>query len=194
MIWTKDLKSKNNSLDIRMTIKTKVERIKNINGNLFVYVFRESIKIYDCKTFKLKADLSLPFIRKKPLIDILDNEVLIYMAAEKLYFYKINIEEKKFEFMLYLSNICDFIYLQKRKEIFLFTKSKFEDGPISYGMARTNLMGNIILSINITPKIISLVKNIESIDNISFVSGSVTNFNEFSKLIFVSIKLSNVLQ
>ena len=62
MIWTKDLKSKNNSLDIRMTIKTKVERIKNINGNLFVYVFRESIKIYDCKTFKLKADLSLPFI------------------------------------------------------------------------------------------------------------------------------------
>ena len=83
MIWTKDLKSKNNSLDIRMTIKTKVERIKNINGNLFVYVFRESIKVYDGKTFKLKADLSLPFIRKKPLIDILDNEVLICVAAEK---------------------------------------------------------------------------------------------------------------
>ena len=91
MIWTKDLKSLNNFLDKRMTIKTKVERIKNINGNLFVYVFRESIKIYDCKTFKLKADLSLPFIRKKPLIDILDNEVLIYMAAEKLYFYKIKV-------------------------------------------------------------------------------------------------------
>ena len=49
MIWTKDLKSKNNSLDIRMTIKTKVERIKNINGNLFVYVFRESIKFMIAK-------------------------------------------------------------------------------------------------------------------------------------------------
>ena len=37
MIWTKDLKSLNNSLDIRMTIKTKVERIKNINGNANIY-------------------------------------------------------------------------------------------------------------------------------------------------------------
>ena len=179
MIWTKDLKSLNNSLDIRMTIKTKVERIKNINGNLFVYVFRESIKVYDCKTFKLKADLSLPFIRKKPLIDILDNEVLIYMAAEKLYFYKINIEEKKFEFMLYLSNICDFIYLQKRKEIFLLTRKYCEDGPISYGMARTNLMGNIILSINITPKISYEFVAPEEINNFDFPTHVISKSENF---------------
>ena len=101
MIWTNDLKFQKSSLNINLTIKIKAERIKQINGNLYIYIFRESIKVYDCKTFKLKADLKLPFIRKEPLFDILDNEILIYMAAEKLYFYKINIAENKLEFMYF---------------------------------------------------------------------------------------------
>ena len=110
MIWTKDLKFQNSSLDIKTTIKIKANRIKQINGNLYIYVFSESIQVYDCKTFKLKADLKLPFIRKEPILDILDNEVLIYMAAEKLYFYKINLAENKLVFMHYLSNICNYFY------------------------------------------------------------------------------------
>ena len=49
------------------------------------------------------------------------------MAAEKLYFYKIKLTEKKLEFMHYLSNICGFLYLSKRKEIFILTESYCRD-------------------------------------------------------------------
>ena len=179
MIWTNDLKFQKSSLNINLTIKIKAERIKQINGNLYIYIFRESIKVYDCKTFKLKADLKLPFIRKEPLFDILDNEVLIYMAAEKLYFYKINIAENKFEFMHYLTNICNFLYLSKRKEIFLLTESYCQDENKPYGMAKCDLMGNIILANKITPKIIHEFVEPEKIDNY-IVTHVVSDSKKFS--------------
>ena len=155
MIWTKDLKLQKCSFDKKFEIETKVERIKQINGNIYVYIFNDTIKVYDYKTFKLKADLKLPFKRKEPIFNILDNEVLIYMASGKLYFYKINISENKLEFMHYLSNIYSFHYLSKRKEILLLTEPccPYPDLYIQYGMAKSDLMGNIILTNKITPKI-----------------------------------------
>ena len=155
MIWLKDLKSNNCSLDIKNEIRAKIERIKHINGNIYAYAFNDSIKVYDDKTLKLKADLKLPFIRKEPLLDILDNEVLIYMASGKLYFYKINIPENKFEFMYYLSNVYSFHYLSKRKEILLLTEPYIPYLELNeqFGMAKSYLMGNIILANKITPKI-----------------------------------------
>ena len=179
MIWTKDLKFQNSSLDIKTTIKIKANRIKQINGNLYIYVFSESIQVYDCKTFKLKANLKLPFIRKEPILDILDNEVLIYMAAEKLYFYKINLAENKLVFMHYLSNICNFLFLPKRKEIFLLTESYCEDKNKPYGMAKSDLMGNIILTNKITPKINHEFVEPEKIDN-DFPTHVVSNTKNFS--------------
>ena len=163
MIWTKDLKFQNSSLDIKTTIKIK----------------GESIQVYDCKTFKLKADLKLPFIRKEPILDILDNEVLIYIAAEKLYFYKINLAENKLVFMHYLSNICNFLFLPKRKEIFLLTESYCEDKNKPYGMAKSDLMGNIILTNKITPKINHEFVEPEKIDN-DFPTHVVSNTKNFS--------------
>ena len=179
MIWTNDLKFQNSSLNINLRIDIKAERIKQINGNLYIYIFRESIKVYDCKTFKLKADLKLPFIRKEPLFDLLDNEILIYMAAEKLYFYKINIAENKLEFMHYLTNICNFLYLLKRKEIFLLTESYCPDENKPYGMAKCDLMGNIILANKITPKIIHEFVEPEKIDNY-IVTHVVSDSKKFS--------------
>ena len=180
MIWTNKLKTQKCSLDIKMTIKTKVDRLKIINDNLYVYTFRDSIKVYDSKSFKLKTDLKLPFIRKEPLLDILDNEVLIYMAAEKLYFYKINVAEKKFEFMHYLSNICNFLYLSKRKEIFLLTESYCRDEDKPYGMAKADLMGNIILANKITPKINHKFVEPEEINNCGFPTHVVSTTENFS--------------
>ena len=155
MIWTKDLELQKCSFDKKFEIETKVERIKQINGNIYVYIFNDTIKVYDYKTFKLKADLKLPFIKKEPLFSILDNEVLIYMAAGKLYFYKINISENKLEFMHYLSNVYSFHYLSKRKEILLLTEPccPYPHLNIQYGIAKSDLMGNIILANKITPKI-----------------------------------------
>lgn len=164
MIGTNDLKFQKSSLNIILTIKINAERIKQINENLYIYVFKESIKVYDCKTFEMKADLKLPLIRKEPMLDpmldILDNEILIYMAEKKLYFYKINIAENKLVFMHYLSNICNFVYLSKRKEIFLLIESSCPNLKYCpnlkkrYEMAKCDLMGNIIFTNKITPKII----------------------------------------
>ena len=179
MNWINDLKFQKSSLNVNLTIKIKAERIKQINGNLYIYIFRESIKVYDCKSFKLKADLKLPFIRKEPIFDILDNEVLIYFAAEKLYFYKINIAENKLEFMHYLTNICDFLVLSKRKEIFLLNESysEYEDKP--YGMSKCDLMGNITFTNKITPKIIYEFVEPEKIDN-TILTHVVSNTRDFS--------------
>ena len=181
MIWTNDLKFQKCSLNMKMTLKMKVDRIKELNGNLYLYVFRESIKVYDCKTFKIKADLKLPFIRKEPILDILDNEVLIYMAAEKLYFYKINIAENKLEFMHFLSNICNFLFLFKRKEIFLLTESYCPDEDKPYGMAKSDLMGNIIFANKITPKINHEFVEPEKINNdiLTHVISNSKNFSAF---------------
>ena len=123
--------------------------------------------------------MKLPFIRKEPLLDILDNEVLIYFAAEKLYFYKINIAENKLEFMHYLSNICNFLFLPKRKEIFLLTESYCPDENKPYGMAKCDLMGNIIFTNKITPKTIHEFVEPEKIDN-SILTHVVSNTRNFS--------------
>ena len=188
MIGTNDLKSQKSSLNIISTIKINAERIKQINENLYIYVFRESIKVYDCKTFELKADLKLPFIREEPMLDILDNEILIYMAEKKLYFYKINIAENKLVFMHFLSNICNFVYLSKRKEIFLLIESYCHCPNLKhcknlkycpnlkkrYEMAKCDLMGNIIFTNKNTPKIIH--KCVELVDFQDKYSGAFIAF------------------
>ena len=88
--WANLLKTKRSSLEKRMTTKIKIEAetLKIINGNLYIYSYGDSIKVYDTKTFKLKADLGLPFKNDQRLIDILDNEVLIYLIPKNYIFTK----------------------------------------------------------------------------------------------------------
>lgn len=148
------LKARINNFQINTTLNVKVDNIKIINGNIYVYVINNSIKIYDCKTFKEKAVLKLPFKRKKPSLEIIENEILIIQGGSKLYFYKINIKENKLSFLYYLSEIYNFCYLSKRKEIFLLTELGSYDEDIKpWGMARADLLGNIIFQNKIKPTI-----------------------------------------
>ena len=105
------------------------------------------------------------------------------MAAEKLYFYKINISENKLEFMHYLSNIYSFHYLSKRKEILLLTEKclPYPDLDKQYGMAKSDLMGNINLANKTTPKIIHEFVSPEEKND--FLSSPRTDFSVFYGLL-----------
>ena len=108
----KKLKAEKYSFDIKTVIKTKANELKIINENLYVYDDSDSIKVYNCKTFKLKADLKLPLKGRIQRFDILENEVLIliYFGYSKLYYYKINLEEKQLTFMFYISETYNYCY------------------------------------------------------------------------------------
>ena len=159
--------------------KHRNRQIKNYQWqHIYIYIIDDSIKIYDGQTFKELAIIKLPFIRKKPMLDIADNETLIYFADSKLYFYKINIKEKKFSFMHYLSEIFHFCYLQKRKEILLLTD--LVDKPS--GMARCDLLGNIIFANKVKPKIyydFEAPKPIEKVNFPTHVQSTSENFSKF---------------
>ena len=148
------LKARVNNFQINTILNAKVDNLKIINGNIYAYVINNSIKIYDCKTFKEKASLKLPFERKEPLLEILENEILIIQGFTKLYFYKINIKEKKLLFLHYLSEIFNFCYLKKRKEIFLLMElGSYKEDIKPWGMAKVDLLGNIVYSNKIKPTI-----------------------------------------
>lgn len=82
--------------------------------------------------------------------------------------------------MHYLSNICGFLYLSKRKEIFILTESYCRDEDKPYGMAKSDLMGNITLSIKITPKINYEFVAPGEINNSSFPTHVVSKSDDFS--------------
>ena len=149
----KKLKEKKYSFDIKTVIKTPANELKIINENLYVYDDSDSIKVYNCKTFKLKADLKLPLKGRIQRFDILENEVLIliYFGCSKLYYYKINLEEKQLTFMFYISEIYNYCYLKNRKEILLLQEQNKEQRPNA--MAKTDLEGNITFYNEIKPKI-----------------------------------------
>ena len=47
------LKAKINSFQINTVVKIKADKLKIINGNLYVYLnYYNLIKVYDCETFK----------------------------------------------------------------------------------------------------------------------------------------------
>jgi hypothetical protein len=145
-------------------LNTELDKLKIIDGKIYLYVIDDSIKVYDCITFKEIATLKLPFVRKKPmLLDITENETLLFFAAEKLYFYKINLKESKLTFLLYLSELKNFCYLKNRKEIFLLTELEKSDSIL--GMAQCDLLGNITFTNKITPKIHYDFKSPEEINN-----------------------------
>lgn len=149
------LKAKINSFQINTVVKIKADKLKIINGNLYVYLkYYNSIKVYDCETCKEISNIKLPFERKEPSFEILDNEILIIYADTKLYFYKINIKKSQLSFLHYLSDIYNFCYLKKRKEIFLLTElGSYEEKKVPWGMAKCDLLGNIIFANKIKPKI-----------------------------------------
>ena len=146
-MWLDKLEGNEFLFDIKTKIKTKIKKVKIINDNLYIYVIDNSIMIYDYKTFKQKAVLNLPFKTNIPYLEILENEVLLYLIGARLYFYKINIKEKKLEFMLYIPNVFNFCYLEKRKEIFFLLKNTLDP-------ARCDLNGNIISFVQKKPKTI----------------------------------------
>ena len=136
------LSVKFNSFQINTILNTELDKLKIIDGKIYLYVIDDSIKVYDCITFKEIATLKLPFVRKKPMmLDITENETLLFFAAEKLYFYKINLKESKLTFLLYLSDLKHFCYLKNKKEIFLLTETNKIDSIL--GMAKCDLLGNI---------------------------------------------------
>ena len=89
------LKAKISSFQINTIVNIKADKLSIVKGNLYIYLVNNSIKIYDCQTFKEIANLNLPFERKNLKFEILENEIVIIFADSKLYFYKINIKENK---------------------------------------------------------------------------------------------------
>ena len=148
------LNAKLNSIEINKVVNIKADELKIINGNIYAYLIDNSIKVYDCKTFKEIAILKLPFERKKQHLEILENEIEIIFADSKLYFYKINLKESQLSFLHYLSKILNFCYLKKRKELFLLTQIESEKPT---GIVRSNLLGNILF---INKKRLKFIMNI----------------------------------
>ena len=147
------LKAKINSFQINTVIKLDADKLKIVNGNLYVYLSNDSIRVYDCKAFKEIANLKFPFKRKKLIFEILENETIIIFADNKLYFYKINLKQNELSFLYYLSEIYNFCYLKKRKEIFLLTEiGSYDEKKLPWGMARSDLLGNIIFANKIKPE------------------------------------------
>ena len=177
------LSVKFNSFQINTILNTELDKLKIIDGKIYLYVIDDSIKVYDCITFKEIATLKLPFVRKKPMmLDITENETLLFFAAEKLYFYKINLKESKLTFLLYLSDLKHFCYLKNKKEIFLLTETNKIDSIL--GMAKCDLLGNITFANKTKPKIHYDFKSPEEINHYQFGhiqhSSLSHNFSEFN--------------
>ena len=178
------LKAKINSFQINSVVKIKADKLQIVNGNLYVYLINDSIKVYDNKTFKELANLKLPFKRKKQLFEILENETLIIYADSKLYFYKINLKQNELSFLHYLSEVYNFCYLKKRKEIFLLTElGSYDEKKLPWGMARSDLFGNILFANKIKPEKyyeFTPPKSIEQPDLCTHVQSTLKQFNEFN--------------
>ena len=178
------LKAKISSFQINTIVNIKADKLSIVKGNLYIYLVNNSIKIYDCQTFKEIANLNLPFERKNLKFEILENEIVIIFATEKLYFYLINIEKNELSFMHYLSGIYNFCYLKKRKEIFLLTElGSYTEKKVPWGMARSDLLGNIIFANKIEPKIyyeFTLPKSINQFDIPTHVQSTEKQFCEFN--------------
>ena len=108
--------------------------------------------------------------------------MLVIFAAEKLYFYLINIEKNELSFMHYLSGIFNFCYLKKRKELFLLTElGSYEEKMVDWGMAKSDLKGNIIFANKIKPKIHYEFISPEPINQCDFPTHVIYNNKNFSQ-------------
>ena len=56
------LKEKINSFQINTVIKLDADKLKIVNGNLYVYLANDSIRVYDCKAFIQKILVLMSFI------------------------------------------------------------------------------------------------------------------------------------
>ena len=177
------LKAKVNYFQLNSIINIKGDNLIFMNGKIYEYVIDNSIKVYDSKTFKQIGILKLPFERQQPCMDLLENDVLIIMGNANLYFYKIDLKENKLIFLHYISDIYNFCYLKKRKEIFLLTElDSYEEKKKTWGMARADLLGNIIYYNKKKPEIHYEYKSPKKIDNMGFcthVQYNNKNFNKF---------------
>jgi hypothetical protein len=75
-------------------------------------------------------------------VDILENGIALILAYKHLYFYEINLKESQLKFLKYISEVYHYCILDKKKEIFLLTESELVGDY--YGMAKSDLLGNII--------------------------------------------------
>lgn len=176
------LKANINHFQINTIVHINADKLFFINGKIYIYLVNNSIKIYDCETLKEIANLKIPFERKKLIFEILENGVLVIFAAEKLYFYLINIEKNELSFMHYLSGIYNFCYLKKRKELFLLTElGSYEEKMVDWGMAKSDLKGNIIFANKIKPKIHYEFISPEPINQCDFPTHVIYNNKNFSQ-------------
>ena len=178
------MKTKEMSLQVNNMISKKhskeIDKLKIYNKNIYVYVVDNSIKVYNSITFKEISNLKLPFNRGEGCpfkefikIDILENDTVLILADKKLYFYQINLKENKLNFLYYMCEVHNFCYLQKKKEIFLLTEGTLIGDY--YGMAKSDLLGNIIFRNKINqPKVYYEYKPPKEVsgDSIFFFSSS----------------------
>ena len=177
------LKAKVSYFQINLIIIIKGgDNLKFINGKIYEYVINNSIIVYDSITFKQIGILKLPFERQQPSMDILENDVLIIMGNSNLYFYKIDLKENKLIFLHYISDIYNFCYLKKRKEIFLLTEvDSYTEKKEIWGMARADLLGNIIYYNKTKPEIHYEYKPPSENDNMKLITRVQYDYENFNK-------------
>ena len=123
-----------------------INKLKIINKNIYVYLSNKTIKVYDCISFKEISEIIFPFVTK--YLEITGKSIVAF-ADSKLYFYEFNLKTNKLNLLRIITGVYHFCYLKKRNEILLLT-----DKEETLGLAKTDLLGNILYYNKIKPKTI----------------------------------------
>ena len=169
-----------------LNIKAELEKnsIKIFNQKMFLYFKDKTIKVYNILSLKQIFNKFLFFTPRA--IDIINSNSVLLFDKNKLYYYKINLKEKKLNFKFYISDVFMFKYIPDKNEIFIImTNSK--------GCARIDLSGKIIFNNYKKPKINykfdkkyeKKYKYIKDGYNGNFY---LNDFNKGNKLIYMYIK------
>lgn len=158
--------------------KDKAVKIAIFDKKIYLLLLDYSIRIYDCMTLGEIATLKFgsefnfyinntnntdiyyinfdKYWKAYVNTEILENEMVLILCDRRLYFFKMNLKEKKFDLLYYLSDVYHFCYLEKKKEIFLITEMEnifyYVKGVSNTKMAKSDLEGNILFSNGIKPK------------------------------------------
>ena len=169
-----------------LNIKAELEKnsIKIFNQKMFLYFKDKTIKVYNILSLKQIFNKFLFFTPRA--IDIINSNSVLLFDKNKLYYYKINLKEKKLNFKFYISDVFMFKYIPDKNEIvIIMTNSK--------GCARIDLSGKIIFNNYKKPKINykfdkkyeKKYKYIKDGYNGNFY---LNDFNKGNKLIYMYIK------
>ena len=97
----KEIKIHINAISDLNIEKNKIVKFKAFNEQILLYLKDGTIKVYNCSTLKeittLKLGLELIFNREIETnnVEFLENEMILIVCNNRLYFFKMNIKDNK---------------------------------------------------------------------------------------------------